>query len=65
MSRPVSERQPAAFEPDTPGGEWCGLLRTMLLHGWDDLDLTLSHAEAIAAVKHADRRRRPWMAPLA
>lgn len=34
--------------------------RTKLLNGWNDLDLTLSHAEAIAAFAEADARRRPW-----
>src|SRR5690606_9259084 len=35
--------------------------RTKLLNGWDDIDLTRSHAEAIAAFAAADRTRRPWM----
>lgn len=34
--------------------------RTKLLNGWTDLDLTLSHAEAIEAFAEADRHRRPW-----
>jgi 3-isopropylmalate/(R)-2-methylmalate dehydratase small subunit len=34
--------------------------RTKLLNGWNDLDLTLSHAEAIAAFAAADAVRRPW-----
>ncbi|MDL2403369.1 3-isopropylmalate dehydratase small subunit [Rhizobium mayense] len=37
--------------------------RTKLLNGWDDIDLTRSHAEAIAAFAAADRERRPWMQP--
>lgn len=37
--------------------------RTKLLNGWDDIDLTRSHAEAIAAFAAADRVRRPWMQP--
>ena len=37
--------------------------RTKLLNGWDDIDLTLSHAQAIAAFAEADRGRRPWAAP--
>lgn len=41
------------------------VLRTKLLNGWDDLDLTASHADAIAAFAAADRLRRPWMAPAA
>lgn len=39
--------------------------RTKLLNGWDDIDLTRSHAEAIAAFAAADRARRPWMQPRA
>ena len=37
--------------------------RTKLLNGWDDLDLTLSHAEAIAGFAARDARERPWAAP--
>jgi 3-isopropylmalate/(R)-2-methylmalate dehydratase small subunit len=37
--------------------------RMKLLNGWDDIDLTRSHAEAIAAFVSADMSRRPWMAP--
>lgn len=37
--------------------------RTKLLNGWNDLDLTLSHAEAIAAWSRTDAERRPWAAP--
>ncbi|MBW6425823.1 3-isopropylmalate dehydratase small subunit [Rhizobium sp. XQZ8] len=37
--------------------------RTKLLNGWDDIDLTRSHAEAIAAFAASDRERRPWMQP--
>ena len=39
--------------------------RTKLLNGWDDLDLTASHADAIAAFAAADAAARPWMPPLA
>ena len=37
--------------------------RTKLLNGWDDLDLTLSHADAIRAWAETDAARRPWAAP--
>jgi 3-isopropylmalate/(R)-2-methylmalate dehydratase small subunit len=37
--------------------------RTKLLNGWDDLDLTLSHAEAIAAFSRSDAVQRPWALP--
>lgn len=37
--------------------------RTKLLHGWDDIDLTLSHVQAIANFVAADRERRPWAQP--
>ena len=39
--------------------------RVKLLNGWDDLDLTLSHGDAIAAFAEADRARRPWLSPTA
>ncbi|MTW17189.1 3-isopropylmalate dehydratase small subunit [Rhodoplanes serenus] len=34
--------------------------RTKLLNGWDDLDLTLSHHDAVTAFVAADRIARPW-----
>lgn len=34
--------------------------RTRLLNGWDDLDLTLSHCDAVTAFVAADRIARPW-----
>ncbi|WP_424136800.1 3-isopropylmalate dehydratase small subunit [Roseomonas chloroacetimidivorans] len=34
--------------------------RTKLLNGWSDVDLTLSHAEAIDAFARADQAHRPW-----
>lgn len=37
--------------------------RIKLLNGWDDIDLTHSHAMAIAAFVEKDQRRRPWTAP--
>ena len=37
--------------------------RTKLLNGWSDIDLTLSHAEAIEDFAQADRQRRPWAVP--
>lgn len=37
--------------------------RTKLLNGWDDIDLTRSHADTIAAFARADLARRPWMRP--
>jgi 3-isopropylmalate/(R)-2-methylmalate dehydratase small subunit len=39
--------------------------RVKLLNGWDDLDLTLSHSDAIAAFAEADHARRPWLSPRA
>ncbi len=35
-----------------------------LLRGWEDIDLTLSHADAIAAFAKADAERRPWAKPV-
>jgi len=37
--------------------------RTKLLNGWDDIDLTLSHGDAIASFAEADAQRRPWATP--
>lgn len=37
--------------------------RNQLLNGWDDIDLTRSHRDRIAAFKAADRQRRPWAMP--
>ncbi|MEM8553089.1 MAG: 3-isopropylmalate dehydratase small subunit [Pseudomonadota bacterium] len=34
--------------------------REMLLNGWDDLDVTAQHADAIARFQAEDARRRPW-----
>jgi 3-isopropylmalate/(R)-2-methylmalate dehydratase small subunit len=34
--------------------------RTQLLNGWDDIDLTLAEADAIARFVAADRIARPW-----
>jgi 3-isopropylmalate/(R)-2-methylmalate dehydratase small subunit len=37
--------------------------RMKLLNGWDDIALTESHRDRIAAFKAADRDRRPWAIP--
>jgi 3-isopropylmalate/(R)-2-methylmalate dehydratase small subunit len=37
--------------------------RNQLLNGWDDIDLTESRRDRIAAFKVADRERRPWARP--
>jgi len=37
--------------------------RNQLLNGWDDIDLTQSRSERIAAFKAADRAKRPWAWP--
>jgi 3-isopropylmalate/(R)-2-methylmalate dehydratase small subunit len=37
--------------------------RLKLLNGWDDIDLTLQHADTIAAHAEADRLARPWASP--
>jgi 3-isopropylmalate/(R)-2-methylmalate dehydratase small subunit len=39
--------------------------RNQLLNGWDDVDLTVSYKDRIAAFKAGDRTRRPWAAPQA
>ena len=38
--------------------------RTKLLNGWDDVDLTLSHAAAIKTFAERDGRARPWACPV-
>lgn len=37
--------------------------RNQLMNGWDDIDLTDSYRETIAAFVAEDRSRRPWAAP--
>jgi len=37
--------------------------RTRLLNGWDNIALTESYIDKIAAFKVSDRTRRPWAAP--
>jgi 3-isopropylmalate/(R)-2-methylmalate dehydratase small subunit len=37
--------------------------RNQLLNGWDDVDLTESYKDHIAAFKAGDRARRPWVRP--
>lgn len=37
--------------------------REKLTRGWDDIDLTASHAEAIAAFRARDAGARPWARP--
>jgi 3-isopropylmalate dehydratase, small subunit len=37
--------------------------RMRLLNGWDDIDLTKSYRERIAAFKENDRAERPWAVP--
>jgi len=39
--------------------------RTRLLNGWDDIALTESYRDHIAAFKTADRTTRPWSIPRA
>ncbi|HEV2565195.1 MAG TPA: 3-isopropylmalate dehydratase small subunit [Microvirga sp.] len=37
--------------------------RTKLLNGWDDIDITLNQADAIARFRAEDSVRRPWTTP--
>jgi 3-isopropylmalate/(R)-2-methylmalate dehydratase small subunit len=37
--------------------------RARLLNGWDDIALTESYGDRVAAFKDADRARRPWAVP--
>jgi 3-isopropylmalate/(R)-2-methylmalate dehydratase small subunit len=52
----------------TPGGEVFGFeidpfRRQCLLNGWDDIDLTLRHADKIRAFEEQRLARLPWLAP--
>ena len=38
--------------------------RARLLNGWDDIALTQSHRDRIAAFKASDRAARPWAVPV-
>jgi 3-isopropylmalate/(R)-2-methylmalate dehydratase small subunit len=38
--------------------------RNQLLNGWDDVDMTESHRDRIAAFKAADSEQRPWAQPV-
>lgn len=49
---------PLAFAVDA-------VVRTKLLNGWDDIDLTASYRDRIAAFAAADAARRPWARPAA
>ena len=39
--------------------------RTKLINGWDDIDLTLEHAEAIAAYRNKRHSHAAWAFPAA
>ena len=39
--------------------------RTRMLNGWDDIALTESYRDRIAAFKESDRTKRPWAVPSA
>lgn len=52
----LANADPIRFEIDA-------FQRTCLLEGRDDIDLTLSHADAIAGFESGDRTERPWRAP--
>jgi 3-isopropylmalate/(R)-2-methylmalate dehydratase small subunit len=38
--------------------------RLQLLNGWDDLDLTMQHVQAIRAFRYRHRQLHPWIIPL-
>jgi len=38
--------------------------RNHLINGWDDVDLTESYRDTIAAFRAADRIKRPWVTPV-
>ncbi|QPH53219.1 3-isopropylmalate dehydratase small subunit [Pontivivens ytuae] len=39
--------------------------RQKLINGWDDIDLTRTHADVIAAYRETRNRRHPWAVPRA
>jgi 3-isopropylmalate/(R)-2-methylmalate dehydratase small subunit len=60
----------AAQTVTTPGGtvhrfEVDPFRKECLLNGWDDIGLTLRHAEKIRAFEAARLKRMPWLAPTA
>jgi len=57
------ERQEIAVGGMTIAFEIDPAWRQQLLNGWDDIDLTLQHAETIARWTTDDRERRPWAMP--
>ncbi len=57
------ETQTIAFGGETLRFSIDPVRRMRLLNGWEDIDLTRSHASAIAAFKATDRTRRPWAIP--
>lgn len=57
--------QLVTFETSSLPFEIDAIWKTKLLHGWDDLDLTMQHAGEIAAFSSADRTLRPWAEPMA
>jgi 3-isopropylmalate/(R)-2-methylmalate dehydratase small subunit len=63
---PVTVRlaeQDIAWRNQVAGFEIAPDAKEELLNGWDDIDMTLRHTEAIAAWAAADETRRPWARP--
>ncbi len=54
------EAQTIVFGRDTLSFAIDPVRRMRLLNGWEDIDLTRSHAPAIASFKAGDRTRRSW-----
>jgi 3-isopropylmalate/(R)-2-methylmalate dehydratase small subunit len=57
------ERQTIVCEGRTYAFSIDAVRRTRLLNGWDDIALTGSYGDRIAAFAAEDRIRRPWAAP--
>ena len=53
---PTSGRRVVAFEIDEK-------VRENLINGWDDIALTESYRDRIAAFRSKDRTTRPWAIP--
>jgi 3-isopropylmalate/(R)-2-methylmalate dehydratase small subunit len=63
---PVTVRlaeQSIAWQDQVAGFEIAPDAKEQLLNGWDDIDMTLRHSEAIAAWAAVDETRRPWARP--
>ncbi|HEY2185304.1 MAG TPA: 3-isopropylmalate dehydratase small subunit [Xanthobacteraceae bacterium] len=57
------EQQTIVCGPDSFHFSIDPVRRLRLLNGWEDIDLTRSHADEIASFRAMDHTRRPWATP--